>query len=106
MIKTACFVAAFALSSAALAQRSPEPDAKRESAAAGASSSLRCEVMSREEMLFCQAAKESGASGVRNNLCESVSAEIIERCLVQQESVSSDPANEFRNREDARAASG
>lgn len=99
-------VLAFALSGAALGQRSPEPDAKRESAAAGGSSGWRCEVMSREEMLFCQAARETGASGVRNSLCESVSAETIERCLVQQESVSSDPANEFRNREDARAASG
>ncbi|HYE70863.1 MAG TPA: hypothetical protein VD932_04990 [Aquabacterium sp.] len=62
--------------------------------------------MSREEVLFCQAARQTGARGVRNNLCESVSADTIERCLVQQESLSSDPANEFRDREDGRAASG
>lgn len=90
--------------STALAQQ-PAPSPQRESAGAGGTG-WRCEVMSREEMLFCQAAKQGGARGVRNNLCESVSAEAIERCLVQQESVSSDPANEFRDREDARAASG
>ena len=105
MMKTVFLVLAFGVSNAALGQQRPEPD-PRESAAAGGSSNWRCEVMSREEMLFCQAAKESGASGVRNGLCESVSAETIERCLVQQESVSSDPANEFRDRDDPRRSSG
>ena len=106
MMKTVCFAVAFAVSGAAFGQGSPEGHPKGESAAAGGSSNWRCEVMSREEMLFCQAAKQTGASGVRNNLCDSVSAQTIERCLIQQESVSSDPANEFRDREPPRAASG
>lgn len=104
MRKAALVGLALVAASTALPQQ-PASSPDRESAAAGATG-WRCEVMSREEMLFCQAAKQGGARGVRNNLCESVSAETIERCLVQQESVSSDPANEFRNREDARAASG
>ena len=104
MWKPCLIVAAFGASGIALAQERPETDPERESAAAGASSP-RCDVMSREEMLFCQSAQRSGASGVRNSICDSVNPETIERCLVQQESVSSDPANEFRNR-DERAASG
>ena len=104
MLRTVFLVAALGVAGAVAAQP-PKPHLERESAAAGASG-WRCNVMSREEMLFCQAAKESPAKGVRNNLCESVSAEAIERCLVQQESQSSDPANEFRDPQDARAASG
>ena len=104
MLKTVFLVAALGVSGTLVAQ-TPKPQLERENAAAGASG-WRCNVMSREEMLFCQAAKESPARGVRNNLCESMSAEAIERCLVQQESQSSDPANEFRDRPDARSASG
>jgi hypothetical protein len=104
MRKTAFGGLALVAAITALGQQ-PAPSPDRESAAAGGTG-WRCEVMSREEMLFCQAAKQGGARGVRNNLCESVSAETIERCLVQQESVSSDPANEFRDREDTRAARG
>ena len=104
MLKSVIVVVALGASSIALAQERPGTDPERESAAAGASSP-RCDVMSREEMLFCQSAPQSGASGVRNSMCDSVNAETIERCLVQQESVSSDPANEFRDRDD-RAGSG
>lgn len=104
MLKSVIFVVALGASGMALAQQRQASDPERESAAAGASSP-RCDLMSREEMLFCQSAKQSGASGVRNSVCDSVNAETIERCLVQQESVSSDPVNEFRNRDD-RAASG
>ena len=104
MWKSLLIVVALGASAIALAQARPGIDPERESAAAGASSP-RCDVMSREEMLFCQSAQQSGASGVRNSMCETMNAETIERCLVQQESVSSDPANEFRNRDD-RAGSG
>lgn len=96
MMRTMFFLMACGLSGAVLGQQPPEP-ASRQSAAAGGSAP-RCEVMSREEMLFCQTAKQTGAKGVRDNLCESLSTETIERCLIQQESVSSDPQNEFRDR--------
>lgn len=104
MLRTVFLVAALGVWGTVAAQPL-KPPLERENAAAGASG-WRCKGMSREEMLFCQAAKESPARGVRNNLCESVSVEAIERCLVQQESQSSDPANEFRDRQDPRAASG
>ena len=100
MVKTVLVVLVLGVPAVALAEDKPE----RQNAAAGAS--RPCDLMSREEVLFCQAARQTGARGVRNNLCESVSADTIERCLVQQESLSSDPANEFRDREDGRAASG
>lgn len=104
MLKSVIIVAVLGASGVALAQERFGTDPERESAAAGASRP-RCDVMSREEMLFCQSAQQSGASGVRNSICDSVNADLIERCLVQQESISSDPANEFKNR-DERAASG
>ena len=102
MLKSVIIVVALGVSDMALAQERPGTEPERESAAAGASSP-RCDVMSREEMLFCQAAQQSGASGVRNSMCDSVNPETIERCLVQQESISSDPANEFRNRDERTA---
>ena len=108
MLKTLVFAMALGLSGAALAQQS-QPEAKHQtpdqSAAAGGTGA-RCDFGSREEMLMCQVTRPGDATGVRSSLCDTVSANIIERCLREQESVSSDPANEFRNRTDARAASG
>lgn len=109
MLKTLFLTVALALSSPALGQ---QPEVKRESPntaqqnAAAGGSGARCDFLSREEMLMCQATKPGDASGVRSSLCDEVSANTIEACLRQQESVSSDPANEFRDRRDARAASG
>ena len=105
MLQTVILALALAVSGAALAQQKPEPDPKRESAAAGASSA-RCDMMSREEMLMCQVTKPDDATGVRSSLCDTVAASTIERCLQQQESVSSDPANEFRDRRTAQSGSG
>jgi hypothetical protein len=98
-MKTSFLVLAFGLSGAAWGQQQPQPVLQRDSAGAGASGP-RCERMSRQEMLFCQTAKQTGARGVRDNLCEAVSAQALERCLIEQESVSSDPRNEFRNRKE------
>jgi hypothetical protein len=108
MLKTVVFLSAVALSGAALAQQSPS-DKKAEqeqSAAAGDSSALRCDFMNREEMLMCQATKPGDVSGVRSTWCDSLGSNVIERCLKEQESVSSDPANEFRDRKAAGAGSG
>jgi hypothetical protein len=98
-MKTAFLLLVFGLPGAVLGQQPSQSTPAHESAAAGATG-WRCEQMSREEMLFCQTARQTGARGVRDNLCESVSAQHIERCLVQQESVSSDPRNEFRDRKE------
>jgi hypothetical protein len=112
MRKPLLFAMALALSSPVLGQ---QPQAKRESpsttstteqSAAARGSGARCDLMSREEMLMCRATKPGDVSGVRSSLCDTVSANTIDACLRQQESVSSDPANEFRNRRDARAAPG
>jgi hypothetical protein len=109
MRKPLLFAMALALSSPVLGQ---QPQAKRESpstteqSAAARGSGARCDFMSREEMLMCRATKPGDVSGVRSSRCDTVSANTIEACLTQQESVSSDPANEFRNRRDARAAPG
>jgi hypothetical protein len=109
MLKTLVVTMALAFSSPVLAQ---QPEAKHETAniakqsAATGGTAARCDIMSREEMLMCQVTKPGDASGVRSSLCDAVSANTIERCLREQESVSSDPANEFRDRKDAKAASG
>jgi hypothetical protein len=111
MLKTLGFVLALGLSGAAVAQQATadakrqSPNAPEQSAAAGGTGE-RCDFMSREEMLVCQITKPGDATGVRSTLCDQVSANRIEACLRQQESVGSDPANEFRNRSDSRAASG
>jgi hypothetical protein len=55
-------------------------------------------------MLMCQATKQGDVSGVRSSQCDVVSANTIERCLKEQESVSSGAANEFRVRKAARGS--
>ena len=110
MLKIVVFSGAIAFSGAAPAQqlqadaKGKAPSGPEQSAAAGGSSALRCDFLSREEMLMCQATKPGDVSGARSSMCDIVSANAIESCLKQQESVSSDPANEFRDRSGAKGS--
>jgi hypothetical protein len=99
MLKTFAFGMLLGLSSAVVAQQTQPGMSQAKPESPGVSdgaSAPRCDFMSREEMLMCQATKQGDVSGVRSSQCELVSANTLERCLKQQESVSSDAANEFR----------
>jgi hypothetical protein len=104
MVKTFAFAMLLGLSSTVVAQQAQPGMSQAQQSAAADASGPRCDFMSREEMLMCQATKQGDVSGVRSSQCDIVSANTIERCLKQKESVSSGPANEFRDRKAARGS--
>jgi hypothetical protein len=84
MLKTFAFAMLLGLSSAVLAQQAQPGTSPAQQSDAADESGPRCDFMSREEMLMCQATKQGDVSGVRSSQCDVISANTVERCLKQQ----------------------
>jgi hypothetical protein len=84
MLKTFALAMLLGLSSAVVAQQAKPGMPQAQQGDPAEASGPRCDFMSREEMLMCQATKQGDVSGVRSSQCDVVSANTIERCLKQQ----------------------